>query len=145
MKNWILCTFVVALIVSSSMAMAWRDDFNGSAVDSSAWQVDSNSGIVTVSNGSLHLSSPGNPSHFPYLYTTSNPFPTTGNFKMTVGLQYTYLGPDGIGMSATTLVPTNGESFYSGVPDNNRTWDYWGDSYLNAWVGNAYHNLEWDY
>ena len=131
----------IALVVCGQTAFAFREDFD--SLDTSRWTVYRNGGSASVSNGLLSLSTQGDGKvAFPYLYLSSNPFPTASDFVMKVRMRFTSLQPYGIGLVCTTLPPPDG--VYREMVDPNYTWTYWADSDHPS-PGTAYHNLEWDY
>lgn len=135
MKRFELAFLVVLITLSSSAAMAFRDDFN--TLDTSVWQVYYNGGTVSIQNGNLILASTG--TAFPYLYSKGIIFPQNCDFVLRVGMRYIDIEPYGTGMWATTSPATNGQ-----IGDPGGTWGYWADIPGNG-AGTKYHNLEWRY
>ena len=76
-----------ALTLSSTPAAAqvFRDDFNGAELDTTVWSIDPGDGQVTVADGFVTLSCPGNV--FPVVTTRNDPFPS-GDFRIQIGMQY---------------------------------------------------------
>jgi len=83
---------VIALVVLLAVhACAFRDDFN--VLDTSVWDVHPNGGNISISDGKLILSADGTShSRFPVLSTKTNPFPTSGDFTMKVGIRFRDFG-----------------------------------------------------
>lgn len=72
----------------------FREDFNprnDGMVDPTTWNVSPGDGSVGLSDGKLTLSS-FDGGNFPYLTTKANPFPTEGDFVLTVGVRFVYPG-----------------------------------------------------
>jgi hypothetical protein len=79
--------------------LVFNDDFNGTSVDGSKWDLSLGDGTAIVSGGKLTLSA--TTGNFPYLTAKTNPFPAQGDFLLRVGLRYasspgagTGIGPD---------------------------------------------------
>ncbi len=84
------------------------DDFNGSSIDTSKWQVTLNTkmndnpaygGSVQLNNSFVELSSNG--STFPWVCTKENPFPTTGDFTVKLDITYSGISDFGNGIMIT--------------------------------------------
>lgn len=96
----------------------FEDDFGGVALDTSSWSVDNlSNNFVSVSGGSLRLSSSSDRS--PYIYSRTNPFPTTGDFRFTVRYRYSKIDICGASISLTSafLPPFRQGQEPSGMPD----------------------------
>ncbi len=68
------------------------DEFNGNGIDASKWIVDKGDGSVDVSNGAIELKSSDTQfiNKFPFVRTSDSVkiVPETGDFKLTVKMQY---------------------------------------------------------
>ncbi len=79
----------------------FEDDFGGVAPDTSSWSLDNlSNNSVSVSGGSLRFSSSSDRS--PYIYSRTNPFPTTGDFRFTIRYRYSRIDVCGAYISLTT-------------------------------------------
>lgn len=82
----------------------FEDDFGGSSLNGTLWAVDRGDGAVAMSGGLLRMSSSG--TRYPYIYSQGNPFPSEGDFQMTVRLRYPNVRDCGVGVIVTSyLVP----------------------------------------
>jgi hypothetical protein len=89
-------------VPSPQPLVTFQDNFNGSAVNTSAWEADAGFGTILVGNGVLTLSSSGK--SYPYLRTRYNPFPSTGNFRATFRFRYLRALTCGVGILATSYI-----------------------------------------
>ncbi len=84
-------------------ATLFEDNFNSSNLDTSKWVVDSTGNYYSV-NGTLQMSSRLN--RYPYIYTRFNPFPASGNFRLSFRFRYPRVAVWGVGIIMTGyLVP----------------------------------------
>ncbi len=84
-------------------SILFDDSFDHSTLDGSKWIVDNSSDTaIDLSHGTLRLSS--SISHFPYVHSRVNPFPTTGDFSATVRFQYTSAGACGVPIAMASFV-----------------------------------------
>jgi glucosylceramidase len=97
----------------SGFSTTFCDGFGGSNPNQSLWTVDPNGGVVSESNGSLNLSS--STGTFPYIVSNSDPFPSSGSFRLTVGFQYDSVGGYGDGIVASDTSIPDGAGI-SGAP-----------------------------
>lgn len=97
------CTlFALTLLMAPPAgAQGFHDDFNGTALDPLRWIVNPGSGTVTVANGKVRLSADCG-QQFPYVVAAANPFPTSGDFRVSIGFRYVTPQYGGNGMSVTT-------------------------------------------
>jgi hypothetical protein len=91
----------------------FTENFDGTSLDTSKWIVSENTnqsgypaygGSVKLTDGSLTLSSNG--SSFPFIYSTVNPFPITGDFEIELSMQYTCIGDLGCGVMLSNGAPS---------------------------------------
>lgn len=104
---------------SQNSNVLFEDQFSGSRVDESKWEITENTnmsgypawgGQINVQNGYVSFSSNG--STFPWVRTVNNPFPATGDFTVEFNVTYTIIGDSG-----------NGIRIYSN-PQNPNLYDY---------------------
>jgi hypothetical protein len=77
---------VVAMHVPTiGSGQTFRDDFDGTSINTERWVVDLVDGEIVVSNG--HAIFTGGLNSFPVMSTRVDPFPP-GNFRVVVGMQY---------------------------------------------------------
>jgi len=97
--------FAYSPVHAAESSTLFSDHFDGDQIDSSKWLVQDNftdssypaSGTSeTVANGNLRLQSTG--STFPSVTCKTNPFPATGDFAISFGLNYTTIGFWGNGL-----------------------------------------------
>lgn len=87
----------------SQSVVVFEDDFSGPGLDSSKWIRDNNTGnTAEVSGGVLRLSSSG--TRFPYIYTASDPFPASGDFRASVGFRYLSVGTCGAPIAMASFI-----------------------------------------
>lgn len=91
----------------NSKRTIFRENFDGTQIDSKIWMVDENSGSVEVKGGALHLFANETAIAFPYIRTREQITPKSGNFAIKVGIQYVSVGAFGAGVV-----------FFSKIPDN---------------------------
>ena len=127
--------FVVGQAEESSSGFS--DSFEGSAVESSVWQVHEQNlartqfpawgGSIRIADGCLYMSSDG--STFPFIQTLRNPFPATGDFAVQFSLTYTEIGDWGAGLMIGNGTPTLEPSSYGPFGPNyawhNRIFTLW--------------------
>lgn len=90
------CVGVLMLAPLHASAQSFREDFNGSELDSTVWTIDAGNGEVVVARGVVALFCAGGA--FPVVTTRNDPFPP-GEFRVRVGMRYvmqSFCG-DGIG------------------------------------------------
>lgn len=86
-------------------AVFFEDGFDGSSLDTSKWVLESTGNYYTVNNGTLQMASRLN--RYPYIYTRFNPFPTSGNFRLSFRFRYSQVAVCGVGIIMTGyLVPS---------------------------------------
>jgi hypothetical protein len=72
-------------------------------MDGSKWIVDNSSNTtIDLSRGTMRLASSG--SHYPYIHSRVNPFPGSGDFRVTVRFQYTSTGTCGAPIAMASFV-----------------------------------------
>lgn len=88
------------------------DYFEGRNLDPEKWMMcentnmsgyPANGGSVQMDNGFLTLSSSG--SSFPFIYSTANPFPSSGDFEVEFAVTYTCIGDLGCGIMLSNVFP----------------------------------------
>lgn len=91
----------------------FTENFDGPRLDTAKWVISENTnqsgypsygGSVKLADGSLTLSSNG--SSFPFIYSTVNPFPASGDFEIEVSIQYTCIGDLGCGVMLSNGLPS---------------------------------------
>jgi len=92
----------------SLSVQVFRDDFDGTALDSNVWQAYENGGIISVDSGFVSLTRPSAGPTFPYVHTKLNPIPQTGNIAIKVGIQYLGVHYCGTGFAADDALLANG-------------------------------------
>ena len=80
---WLLLPFAAP----SRADVVFHEDFNGPILDPAKWSVNPGNGTLAFADGQMTLAAPCN-GQFPYVVTTQNPFPTEGDFVLTVGFRY---------------------------------------------------------
>ncbi len=145
----LLALLPIFLPIRSAHAQVFHDDFDGTSLDLSKWNVGGG-GTVSVAGGFATLSA-GCGEQFPYLTSKVDPFPATGDFLVRVGFRYPdpAQGGNGFGATGTWNNPYPLRAF--GV------WQdfccggfraYYGDG-GTVFLANApetnYHVFEWDY
>lgn len=109
----LLATAVLALTFQRAegdvASPPFSDDFVGTQIDAKKWVAQENTelsglpaygGSIKVADGKIALSSTG--SSFPYVYSATNPFPTSGDFAIEVSFTYTHVGIWGNGLWVST-------------------------------------------
>lgn len=82
-------------------ATTFEDHFGGTTLNSSIWTLDNfERNQVSVSGSQLHLASSGDRS--PYIYSRSSPFPSSGDFRLTLRYGYSNVGVCGANISLTS-------------------------------------------
>jgi hypothetical protein len=82
-------------------SIVFEDDFSGAALDTSKWSLDNfTNNFVSVGGGVLRFSSSSDRS--PYIYSRTNPFPTTGDFRFTIRYRYSRIDVCGAYISLTS-------------------------------------------
>jgi len=84
------------------------DDFDGGAIDSSKWNVNSRAGRVGLGQSVLTLASSG--ASYPFITTRVDPFPGNGNYRMTTRFRYSHVDVCGVGMMTTSYALSAGMS-----------------------------------
>jgi hypothetical protein len=146
-----LCLAVLVLEAVPAGAGVFRDDFNGTAVDTAVWSIEESDGTVTLADGAILLSCPGGAS-FPVVTTRSDPFPP-GDFLVRVRMKYVLQQNCGDGFGALD----NFWELYQGQ-DVCRPFLLWEDSgghyvysgsgghtWLGPSAGSDWHVYEWLY
>lgn len=88
--------------------MFWSEDFALPYLDENRWKADYTYNFLSLNNGVLQLGSSS--ATFPYVRTTSNPFPGVGDFQLHYRLRYAALGDCGVGFMLTSYVMPSGLS-----------------------------------
>lgn len=119
--------------VKAQDSLFFSDQFDGSTVDSSKWQVQEQNidlsgspawgGNVTVANSNLYMSSNG--SAFPFIQTVNNPFPTSGDFVLQFSLQYNCIADWGDGLMVGNGTPTLDPTGMGNYAWHNKIFDVW--------------------
>lgn len=91
---------LLSVLARASAAQVFHDDFNGTSLDLSKWNVQG-AGSITVAGG-YSTQSAGCSQQFPYVTTVANPFPAAGDFLIRVGFSYPSPSDGGNGFGATT-------------------------------------------
>jgi hypothetical protein len=114
----LMLLFLLALVpLTPSKAQTndtfFTENFDGTSLDAAKWTVSENTnqsgypaygGSVKLTDGSLTLSSNG--SSFPFIYSSVNPFPETGDFEIEISMQYTCIGDLGCGIMLSNGAPS---------------------------------------
>jgi hypothetical protein len=113
----------VSCILSNSL---FSDNFDEQSVDCSKWVVEQNpnngtGGSITLHDSYVYLTSYG--TTFPYLHSSSNPFPETGDFSLEFDIQYSQLTGYGSGIWIS-------RGTYSPQPND------WWPNIFHVWGGN---------
>lgn len=114
----------------------FRDDFNGTDLDSNTWQAYQNGGTISIQSGFVTLNATNSPT-FPYVHTKFNPIPQSGNFSIKVGIQYISVTGAGTGFIADDDLPANG------TPDGTSlqiAFEIWQDTCCGGFRLNDYPN-----
>ncbi len=97
------------------------ENFDGTSLDPAKWNVLQSSTLsgnpaygssIKVSGGYLDLSSDG--PGFPFIYTATNPFPTSGNFEFEIAMQFPTIADYGCGVeisNAGSSLNTNWQKY----------------------------------
>ena len=119
---------------------AFNDDFASPAIDQTKWNLSTGDGTAVLSGGKLTLSAPCGT--FPYLTSKVNPFPSQGDFVLTVGIRYTTTPGAGTGFGPDWV---NRGGFWVWQDANGFSAQV-GDSSVTL-TGNdlSYHVFEWRY
>jgi hypothetical protein len=81
----------------------FEDSFDRSTLDGSKWIVDNSSDtIIDLSHATLRLASSS--SHFPYVHSRVDPFPASGDFRVTARFRYTSAGTCGAPIAMANFV-----------------------------------------
>jgi hypothetical protein len=138
---------VLALSCASiARAQTFHDDFNGTSLDPSVWSVELGAGQLAVGGGVATLTCSGNP--FPVATTIQDPFPSDGDFAVTVGMRYTQVAYCGDGFGATDNFHGEGCSPFKLWQDSGGWYVYCGSqdyTLLSPSPNTDYHVYEWDY
>ncbi len=127
---------LVMVLLCAVPSHAFRDDFD--TLDSSRWTVYQNAGTASVQNGKLVLSAQY-ASTFPYIHSTGDPFPLSGDFSMRFRIRFSSIAVRGTGIQAGIGVPRNTLENPGNVgPDNQ--FEYWGDTSCPR--DTAFHDVE---
>jgi hypothetical protein len=93
---------------SATGRVLFMDDFS-SGLDPAKWERENLAGTgIEVSHGVLQLSS--SVSHFPYIYTRTNPFPATGDLRVTIRFRYPRSGVCGAPIAMASFFLPSGLS-----------------------------------
>ena len=91
---------------SSKPVTIFDDDFLGSSLDVSNWNLELGEGTVSLNNGVLRMSALGR--RYPYIFTTANPFPGSGPFEVSYRFRYPQVYDCGGGIIVTSYRPPAG-------------------------------------
>lgn len=94
---WVAAWLLVLARVTT--AQVFHDDFNGTSLDLSRWNIQGGGNIAVA--GGYSTQSAGCNEQFPYVTTITNPFPTNGDFLIRVGFSYPSPDQGGNGFGAT--------------------------------------------
>ena len=98
---------------STAQFIFFEDDFNGSSVDTTKWNVTTNgypAPAVVEGGGFLSVGTPmANSTDFPYITNVPAVFPASEGFRLDLVMQYTGVGQNGDGF--VVLGPANEEIF----------------------------------
>jgi serine/threonine-protein kinase len=84
--------------------VVFEDGFGGSALDGSKWSAGAGDGEIIVADGAVRMRSDGR--RYPYIHTTSNPFPAEGDFQVSYRFRYVWVKDCGVGVIVSSyLVP----------------------------------------
>jgi hypothetical protein len=106
----LFCQCVLIVAATDASAQVFRDDFNGTSLDSNAWSLDPGDGQAVVVNGELVLSCSGRV--FPVVTSIRDIFPA-GDFVVRVGMRYLQQSFCGDGFGA---MDNFWENYHTGIP-----------------------------
>lgn len=103
-------------------AVPFKEDFS-TTLDPLKWSATANGGTVRSGGGSITLSTTGSTAQFPFVATTADVIPSTGNFSIFCRAKYDPTNPYGAGacVATTNLVDASNHAIY--------------DGYLGVWGG----------
>ncbi len=133
----VACTALLLCSLATAAHGMFRDDFD--TLDTSRWTVYQNEGSARIEDGTLVLSA-GAVSRFPFMHSSSNPFPLSGDFSLKLRVRFRVVAEKGTGIQAGVGVPRNGLENPSWAGPGNQFW-YWGDS-MNCPRNYACHDVE---
>lgn len=87
----------------STPGVFFRDDFNGTAVDTSRWRAYAQSGVILVRDGKLELLNTGKQPNFPYVVMKDNALPKQGAYY--VEFNYEFLASGNVSFTLDHLPP----------------------------------------
>jgi hypothetical protein len=105
-----------------SQDLFFSEDFGGTEVDTTKWVVQENphtskypayGGSVQVNGSQIYLSSNG--STFPFISSSSNPFPTTGDFTVEFNMTYSCIADLGCGVMISDGLPTFDSTWHNRI------------------------------
>lgn len=99
----------VLTVAGHGQTTVFFDDFAGSALDAALWEAFDNSQQLTVSGGTVSMSSDDSNGRFPYAITTTDPFPS-GDFTLRVRMRHPSAAQLGVGLVLDVGRPVNGGS-----------------------------------
>ena len=151
--RWIAgaCLGIVILgMIRPAWAQSFRDDFDGTALNTAVWSVNAGDGQVVVGSGVVSVFGPGGA--FPVVTTLQDPFPS-GDFRLKVGMRYTAQNMCGDGFGA---MDNFWDNYFHGIAcrpfllwqDNGGLYVYTGSATPVPLAGppeTGYHLYEWDY
>jgi hypothetical protein len=93
------CVMLAALVTPKPIQAVtlFREDFEGSTLDTTKWSLDVGDGQLALVNGSAVLTCSGGT--FPFLVMKQDLLPTSENFSVTIGLSYPSVTGLGVGVS----------------------------------------------
>jgi len=86
--------------------VVFREDFDGSRLDSSRWSAANTGNPITVNSGILRLASSS--TNYPFIYSRYNPFPASGDYRMSYRFRYTSVNWCGVGILMTSYALSPG-------------------------------------
>lgn len=101
---------LAGLIVNANTEVYFQDDFH--VFDQSVWVASNSGGLISTGDDGLTLSST-NSRNFPFVYTSKNIFPESGNYSISVDYQFPTTTHFGVGFGLGNLVPTYSLPSYS--------------------------------
>jgi hypothetical protein len=97
----------------------FTENFEGTTLDPSKWLISENTnqsgypaygGSIKLADSHLLLSSSG--SSFPFIYSASNPFPTSGDFEIEFAVEYDCIADLGCGVMISHGIPSLDENWH---------------------------------
>lgn len=82
------------------------ESLSGRRLDSSRWDWDAGAGEIVLDGDAVRMRSSG--STFPYVFTRIDPFPSEGDFRLTVRFHYVWVRDCGVGIILSSYRPPVG-------------------------------------